>query len=162
MSVYRVGCRWGKKQEATNAREILDVFLKLGMVFVGDETYRDNFKNEVKLCDILLINSGCRVKAIGIVKSKGFTLSNFDISDIDKDDLISETYPDFDNAKTFSTGCKALIYKLKEKDYLDIIRGYTFSKCNEYSEECIRNLISKYSREKDMLNGIKEYTNIYV
>lgn len=162
MSVYRVGCRWGKKQEAINAREILDVFLKLGIVFVGDEYCRDNFKNTVMPDDILLINSGLKVKAIGIVKSEGFALSDFDISDIDEDDLISASYPDFDfyEAQSFSNGCKVCIYKLKEKDYLPIARGSTFSNCYQYSEQNIMNLISIYSGEKDMLNKIKNYTGI--
>ena len=127
MNIYRVGCRWGKKQEARNDREILDIFLKLQIVFVGDKYCRDNFKNTVMPDDILLINSGFKVKAIGIVKSEGFALSDFDISDIDEDDLISATYPDFDfyEAQEFSNGCKVCIYKLKEQDYLPIARGST-------------------------------------
>lgn len=145
-----------------NDREILDVFLKLQIVFVGDEDCRDKFKNNVMPDDILLINSGRIVKAIGIVKSEGFALSDFDISDIDENDLISATYPDFDfyDAQSFANGCKVCIYKLKEKDYLKINRGVTFSNCYQYSEQDVINLISIYSGEKDMLNKIKNYTGI--
>lgn len=158
MSLYRVGCRWGKKQEATGDKEILDVFFKLGMIFVGDVSCKESFKNTVKQGDLLLINSGLTVKAVAIIKSEVFSLSDFDTSKIDEFDLISETNAEFDfyDAKNYSNGCYAIIYKLKNEDFLNLNRGFTFSKCNEYSEEYIKKIISRYDGQEKMNEKISE------
>lgn len=161
MGIYRVGCRWGNGSDATSDREILDVFLKLGCIFVGDQ-YKENFKNLINPRDILLINSGTRVKAIAIAQSKVYSMTDFDIDNIDEDDLHSRTYPDFDfyDAQEYSKCCKAVIYQLEERDYLTINRGYTFSSCNEHSEEDINNLIAKYSGGKRIMEILNNYKNI--
>ena len=134
MRIFRIGCRWATGSEATADREILDVFIRLGIVFLGDERCRDGFEANIKPGDILLINSGTCVKAIAIAQSSVYPLEDFDI---DEESVQSDTYPDFDFsvAKGHSLCCDATIYELDKADYLEVTRGYPFSGCYEIEEK---------------------------
>lgn len=83
MSIYRVGCRWADDaRQATADREVLDVFIRLGIVFTGKVEIVENFKKSVKPDDILLITGGTYIKAIAVAQSTVRKLSDFDITDL--------------------------------------------------------------------------------
>ena len=161
MKILRVGCRWGKGQNATPNTEILDVFLKSKMVFVGDK-FQDRLEQEVSPGTILLINSGYYVKAIAIAKSKVKPLTDFDYSTKNPSDFISNTNSDFnfEDAQDYSKGCNVDIYKLDESDYLKINRGDTVSNCREHDENTVKSLIEKYKGKKEMNEKLAAYTTL--
>ncbi len=161
MNILRVGCRWGNGKNAILNTEILDVFLKSKMVFVGDK-FQDRLEQEVSPGTILLINSGYNVKAIAIAKSKVKPLTDFDYSTKKPSDFISSTNPNFDfaEAQDYSKGCNVTIYKLDESDYLKINRGDTVSNCHEHDENTVKALIEKYRGKKEMKEKLSKYTTL--
>lgn len=159
MSVWRIGSRWSDK--GTPETEILDVFLKMGLVFLGQEKYRDGLLNYVKKGDYFVVTSGQAVKAIAFVTSKPFYLcENVDFENLG-DECISETYEDFDfsEAASYAVGCWVEIFSLKEKDVFPVNRGLSFSRFNEKTEREIINMFNQYKNFKGEAH-VKSIENI--
>ena len=55
MKIWRIGSRWS--DDGNPATEILDVFLKMGLIFIGNR-FKDNFLKEVKKGDYFVVTSG--------------------------------------------------------------------------------------------------------
>ena len=154
MNVWRIGSRWS--DNGTPETEIFDVFLKSGLIFMGNEYLRNKFLNNVKDGDYFVINSGTTVKAVATAVSDAFCLYDEDF-DYENECFKSEIYTEFDfsDASSYAVGCWVKIYELTEKDYFYINRGSQFSRFNEYNINTLNKLIAKYRGEQITMNSVK-------
>ena len=142
MKIWRIGSRWS--DDGNPNTEILDVFLKMGLIFIGNR-FKDNFLKKVKKGDYFVVTSGLIVKAIAIADSDAFNLYDMEFNDVDEC-LSSDTYEDFDfeDASSYAVGCYAKIFKLQKSDIFSINRGLTFSRFREKDESEIKKLFIRY------------------
>ena len=163
MEIWRIGSRWS--DDGNPDTEILDVFLKMGLIFIGNR-FKDNFLKKVKKGDYFVVTSGLIVKAIAIADSDAFNLYDMEFNDVDEC-LSSDTYEnfDFEDASSYAVGCYAKIFKLQKSDIFSINRGLTFSRFREKDESEIKKLFIRYRHslqgESFMPNEhIEKYKNL--
>ena len=141
MDVWKIGSRWSEHGEDWSS--ILDVFYNTKIVFAG--SYKNYFKNSVKIGDLFAVTSGERIVAVAKAISSPAVLNKLGLP---VDDFYSTDYEDFDYEYEYknAVGCKVEIYKLHDEDVLPIHRGKTFCHANVVWDETV-SLFEKYENE---------------
>ena len=136
-TVWKVGSRW---EDITGKPEssIISIFRRNNVVFVGKETSREIFMNEVKPGDYFAITDGYIIAAVAKVIDKPTTIVNLKINTIEEE----KKHFDYESEKDWAVGVRVRIVDLKSEKKEEILsykrRGTLFKANQIISEKVIK------------------------
>ena len=128
-NVWKVGSRWSDK--GTPDSSIISIFRRNSIVFVGEDTARERFKNEVKVGDYFAIADGYKVVAVAKAIDEPTLLKNLKVVTVGYE---SDRF-DYENDKDWVVGVRVKIVDLAEKDIICYKKRITFCSANQISEK---------------------------
>ena len=160
-NVWKVGSRWS--DYGTPNSSIISIFRRNNVVFVGAESIRERFLNEVKCGDYFAISDGYYVAAVAKAIDNPTMLSNLKVNAIGYE---SDRF-DYEDSKDWVVGIRVKIVDLNDEQKISYKKRGTFCKADQIREDVIKlyenqnNKFSINSYTCTVLKSEKKYKSVF-